>query len=960
MSLSRFWMYLRPGSRRGAADLLLAAVLLAAGCGGGKGSDADPQPAVPATTRTVPHYDAAREVLTLPQLRIGDRLHADVSLRLGKDARWTVLSTGDVRPIGPADRPTALLVGTGGLAGPSTDARLTIHRLHSGPRVFGSVAIQLNGNEWAFASGFQEVKTLQGRDFASHPDLRADESHHVVWQSDPAAAAQDVPMRLAGRRYEFCMDAQVGGADSATLRDAKGKDIFTLKAGEPCITFTAQPGNYTWQHRYGGNGSARTMFMRHQANTVAPVDAAQLTTRSQANRAFKASTVNFSGAEYWSVRSGYMPPDTIDFVGVVGSSSTSHPSLGASLCAGRFSFGYTNLWLSNTFLAVTKDVFGAPQTLGVPLACTSDPVGQRMGIVTTIVWNDRLATAFEVPGRQIDWGSAPLVTTGVGGSPISGSDIKFPDYLYDSSAWERQTLNVSDSTGRNFTLFTPDGFLTALAWVDIYQYPSSSPLFVDLSSSTDLTYPFTVDSRYFPGGLPSTVTLDVGQVALFTGPNCSGAAVVTSDRTLFPYLDMPVADVYTDLGGAPALYEPTLLPDLAKLGTSIQLGLQTTVTTYAQSNYQGEARKLEQLTCLSGIGTNGKPPGSIQAQVDTITMVISTNSCEYCNLAGVDFSGQDLTNVKLRNANLSGAVLANVDLSGADMRFTTLQGASLVNSNLDGANMCSAQLNGSATIRQAATLTGAHLRNTNLALANLDGARLSSASFYSGGAQGACQQTSCDSYVAPSCASAYGASVNNTSFDSAYLSNVDMGNVKGVGVDFSSAALFGVSFVGADFSHNNTSAVSSSFNKAYLHGVDFTRAVLTFAEFVGAQIDLDSTCVQTNLNQAYGQFPGSRVPVSPGSSSCIAGKPAAPFCVQTLFAASPAYPPTDCTNLCADGSRGGPLGPQNGSCTSTSSCSAASWASTLGGTSNPAMPTSSCSVAPLCGSAFSSVKNQCW
>lgn len=94
--------------------------------------------------------------------------------------------------------------------------------------------------------------------------------------------------------------------------------------------------------------------------------------------------------------------------------------------------------------------------------------------------------------------------------------------------------------------------------------------------------------------------------------------------------------------------------------------------------------------------------------------VFSLNQCEYCNLAGVDLSGLDLSGqggVKLQHTDLSGATINNTNLSGAGLRFAILQRANLSRSNLETANLCSAQLNGSVALANAADLFGAHLKN---------------------------------------------------------------------------------------------------------------------------------------------------------------------------------------------------------------------------------------------------------
>lgn len=878
-------------------------------------------------TGSVPHYESASELLTLPELKIGESILTDVKVRLKSGGTWAVESKGATRTAAASDRPAAALVSPGNskdLNSSLSDATLTILRLHVGSRVLGSVAIKLNGNNWSLSGAPEEIKTLHQEDFKSNTAIRADESHHVVLKSSPTTGVQSVPMQLSTRSYKFCMDAQKDGADSTTLIDAAGNTVFKLKAGEPCVTINAREGAYTLEHRYGGSGNARTVFMRNKTNNTNTSLTAVRTPYAAAQRQLKSSlssgslqetTTIFPGTEYWSVRQAAFDPyepTLYRYLGVVlppveSDAVRAYYRITGRMCTGESgpSFTYADQWLSTTFFAISKSSFGVPVQFQPPVDCK--------------------------PYSFMDMMFPPAVF-----ATSSGDDVLRLGYVYNSDPTEgiAQSLGITSQSGNQFALIATSDSVTSkvAALVNGYLTASVAP--------GDVATPMAVAFRYFPDGLPANVALGVGQVALFTGANCSGVAAISEN------ISMPSFNANT-------------LPGLSGLGSSFKLGLQTSAIAYANQLYLGESSRFDQLTCNSGgFGSTGWAPASMRVLVDTITMVLSTDSCEYCNLSGVDFTGHDLTNVKLSHANLSGATLSNVDLSGADLRYVTLQGAYLDHSNLDGANLCRAQFNGSTAVGQAAVMTGAHLRNTNLALAVLDGVKLSSASFYSTFA-GSCQQTACEAYVASTCASAYSASINNTSFDSAYLSNVDMGSAKGVGVNFSNAALFGVSFADADLSHNNLSSVASYFNNAYLQGTDFSRAVLKYADFTGAQLDLGSECMQANLSPSYAQFPGSKVPIAPGSGTCVAGKPAAPFCTQSIFAASKTYPSTDCTNICADGKLAGGLGPQQGTCSSTASCSVASWSAPGG---NIAIPnTSRCdATAPLCGSNFSSIKNQCW
>jgi hypothetical protein len=76
----------------------------------------------------------------------------------------------------------------------------------------------------------------------------------------------------------------------------------------------------------------------------------------------------------------------------------------------------------------------------------------------------------------------------------------------------------------------------------------------------------------------------------------------------------------------------------------------------------------------------------------TLMQLLSTRSCQNCNLQGADLvhanlRGTNLRGAQLQRANLSQARLDGANLEGANLRFTSLQGASLVGANLQGAQL---------------------------------------------------------------------------------------------------------------------------------------------------------------------------------------------------------------------------------------------------------------------------------
>jgi uncharacterized protein YjbI with pentapeptide repeats len=82
-----------------------------------------------------------------------------------------------------------------------------------------------------------------------------------------------------------------------------------------------------------------------------------------------------------------------------------------------------------------------------------------------------------------------------------------------------------------------------------------------------------------------------------------------------------------------------------------------------------------------------------------------------------DFTGRNMSGLKLPRLDLTMANLSGCDFSGTDLSESKLQGANLAGTNLAGANLKDADLSG-------ADLSDANMKGANLAGANLDGADL--------------------------------------------------------------------------------------------------------------------------------------------------------------------------------------------------------------------------------------------
>jgi uncharacterized protein YjbI with pentapeptide repeats len=106
--------------------------------------------------------------------------------------------------------------------------------------------------------------------------------------------------------------------------------------------------------------------------------------------------------------------------------------------------------------------------------------------------------------------------------------------------------------------------------------------------------------------------------------------------------------------------------------------------------------------------------------ISHLRQLLSTKSCQQCDLAGAGLVTNDLAGAKLERANLVGANLSQANLAGADLRGANLAGASLNGANLSGADLRGANLNG--TDLRSAYLTNANVQGIDVRTAYLEGA----------------------------------------------------------------------------------------------------------------------------------------------------------------------------------------------------------------------------------------------
>ncbi len=112
--------------------------------------------------------------------------------------------------------------------------------------------------------------------------------------------------------------------------------------------------------------------------------------------------------------------------------------------------------------------------------------------------------------------------------------------------------------------------------------------------------------------------------------------------------------------------------------------------------------------------------------------LLTTNSCEGCDLSGVSLVGIDLSGAQLQGAKLNAANFSGADLSDANLTKVSAVGTSFVGANLQKtvlvkasliyANLAKVQLN-------EAILQGTDLQGANLVGADLNGAKITESDF---------------------------------------------------------------------------------------------------------------------------------------------------------------------------------------------------------------------------------------
>jgi len=434
---------------------------------------------------------------------------------------------------------------------------------------------------------------------------------------------------------------------------------------------------------------------------------------------------------------------------------------------------------------------------------------------------------------------------------------------------------------------------TFLMWSFIHDGYPCSPIYMDAGPEGNLCGYYTAFEAPAAADPPQRFQIDRTYTCYMDGTALDTRSLQKGDAAIYIREDYkgPTAVLHTsitDLGMIP-------FPPFTNV-RSVAFGHHTDTT----AQFFGEA---DYTDLLKTVGVNTGKDFWIQGVksiylFDSKKVLISSNKCPYCNLAGVDLSGMTLDKADLSYANLMQAALNDVSLKKADMRFALLNGANLTYANLEGANLCGASLQGTdASDGIAASLQYAFLKNVNLANANLSGTACAYVNFYSD-YEGVCGvDPECG--FSKSCATAASATLDGANFTNAYLNGVDFSSASVRGVKFVDAMLEGVLFTGANLGQDPGTGAATDFTQAFLGGADFTGAVVTGVTFANAFVSSDpgGNCMLYELSGDHTQFRGFE--------DAFHGKTAGDsICVTFSYTKATALPTTGTENICPNGASG--------------------------------------------------------
>ncbi|MCP4199750.1 MAG: hypothetical protein GY762_21605, partial [Proteobacteria bacterium] len=221
---------------------------------------------------------------------------------------------------------------------------------------------------------------------------------------------------------------------------------------------------------------------------------------------------------------------------------------------------------------------------------------------------------------------------------------------------------------------------------------------------------FTWDYKGFDCDAPcdsSELTLDTGEVALFSECNYGGPAIVFM-------ADVPDMSIYNAAGNK----KMGIGKDMV---ASVRVGPDTLVFLYPNAKYGGTPLGIGvDVPCLE----DGKVASSFKIK-NLSQYILSTNSCENCILTGIDLSTRDLT-----DGNFARSVFADGNFDETIFKDAELSGANFSGANLTGTVFHGADLEDATFSAAGTNLAGTDFTNlAKLYCTDFSNADLSAASF---------------------------------------------------------------------------------------------------------------------------------------------------------------------------------------------------------------------------------------
>jgi uncharacterized protein YjbI with pentapeptide repeats/beta-lactamase regulating signal transducer with metallopeptidase domain len=200
------------------------------------------------------------------------------------------------------------------------------------------------------------------------------------------------------------------------------------------------------------------------------------------------------------------------------------------------------------------------------------------------------------------------------------------------------------------------------------------------------------------------------------------------------------------------------------------------------------------------------------------------NSCQGCDMAGLD-----MRNLDLRGVHLQGADLSRADLRGANLAGAQLDGVDLGNAQLDGTDLTNASLNG-------CDLSNVDLRRAHIQGLKLEGADLRKMKFSGLNVRGLTADGANLSGAELRQVVLSGARMNGADFKSADLTGAQLVAGEFEGADFRDATLDGANLQGAKLCGYNTDTVNGIQTRREKACADLSGASVNGANFRGVQI----------------------------------------------------------------------------------------------------------------------------